>query len=128
MEAAILGTLGMTAHDEGRLEDAAAMLREAIRIDHRHDDARTLAIDLGRMSSIMVRAGDPAVGARLLAKADAMFAQLGATAPWWAADRDEETRRRLRTQLHESTLVKEKDGGRRLTVDEAVAIALDQAG
>jgi hypothetical protein len=65
------------------------------------------------------------LSARLLAKSDGMFEDLGATRGWWDSERNDSTREILRTSLDEDALEEGTRLGRELTADEAVALALD---
>jgi non-specific serine/threonine protein kinase len=125
MEAGALGNLAIFARDEGRLDDAVAMTREAIRIDHRLGNLLDLAIELGRLASIVALAGRAAHAARLLASADALIEQLGANVFFWAADRNEQTRAAIRSQIDEGAFARATEEGRALSVDEAVELALE---
>jgi tetratricopeptide (TPR) repeat protein len=127
MEASMLSELGMTAYDADRLEEAAVMLRQAIEINHRTGDTRSLALDLGRLAAVLAKKDKPDAAARILSKSVGIFDGLNATRPWWASDRDEKTLDILKNQLTEETLGRIWDEGRRLSVDEAVELALSDA-
>ena len=127
MQAEALAQLAMIARDHGELEDATSKLRESIRLDHRRGNTLALAINLGRLSSVLCRAGDPltaTAAARLLAASETLTEQLGADVPWWAGQRNAETLELLRGRLDAASLEQALEEGRRLTMDEAVALAL----
>jgi predicted ATPase/class 3 adenylate cyclase len=127
MEAGILGELSIFVRDEGRLQDAAEMLRAAIRIEHRLGNVVYLAIDLGRLASVLVRMDEAGQAARLLSSSEALTEDVGAGVPSWAARRNEETLTAIRAQLDATALAQASEEGRALTLDEAVALALDEA-
>jgi predicted ATPase len=125
MEAGTLAQLAIMVRDDGRLEEATAMLREAIRIDHRRGNVLEVAVHLGRLASVLTLAGAAPKAATLLASSKALTEQVGANVPFWAGDRNEKTLASIRTQLAEAALAEAWEEGRKLTVDEAVVLALD---
>jgi predicted ATPase/class 3 adenylate cyclase/predicted negative regulator of RcsB-dependent stress response len=125
IEATSLSQLALFARDEGRLRDAAAMLREAIGIEHDLGAVLELAISLGRLASVLALAGTADKAARLVSSSEALAENLGAGVPWWARKRNEETLATIRTQLDEPAAAEALARGRALTVDEAVSLALD---
>jgi predicted ATPase len=127
IEATSLSQLALFARDEGRLQDAAAMLREAICIEHDLGALLELAISLGRLASVLALAGSAGKAARLLSSSEALAENLGAGVPWWARKRNEQTFATVRTQLNEAAAAEALASGRALTVDEAVSFALDAA-
>jgi predicted ATPase/class 3 adenylate cyclase len=125
MEAGTLAELAIMVRDEGRLEEAAAMLREAIRVEHRRGNVLEVAVDLGRLASVLTLAEAAPTAATLLASSESLTEQVGASVPFWAGDRNEKTLASICTQLDERALAEAWEEGRKLTVDEAVALALD---
>ncbi len=125
IEANSLAQLAFFARDEGRIEDARSMLRTAIRIDHGRGNVLDFAVNLGRLASVLAVAGEPEKAAQLLASSEALTAGLGASVPFWAGDRNEKTLAKIRTQLAESAIEEALAQGRRLSADEAFALALD---
>jgi predicted ATPase len=127
IEAGSLAQLAIFARDEGRLQDATEMLREAIRIDHILGNVLDVAVDLGRLASVLVLAGRGDKAARLLSSSQALTEKLGAGDFWWAGRRNEQTLATIRTQLDEAAAAEAWERGRALTVDEAVSLALEAA-
>jgi predicted ATPase/class 3 adenylate cyclase len=125
IEAEALAQLAIFARDDGRLVDAESMLKEAIRIDHDRGAVLDVAVNLGRLASVLARGGRAGVAARILSSSDALTEGAGASVPWWAGRRNEETRAIIRTKLDEATFAEAGEQGRALTVDEAVALAID---
>ncbi|HEV8054651.1 MAG TPA: hypothetical protein VGP30_07460, partial [Candidatus Limnocylindrales bacterium] len=125
IEAETLAQMGMLARDDGRLDEAAAMVREAVRIDHRRGMVLNLATQLGRLSSVLVRLGHPTTAGRLIASSQALTEQVGADVAWWARRRNDETISMIRSKLDNDAAERAFSDGRLLTVDEAVALALD---
>jgi hypothetical protein len=124
LEAEALAQLSFFDRDRGDFEGAKAKLREAIGFDRRRGNALSVAIHLARLASVLCRAGDPLTAARLLSGSDALTEHLGAEVPWWAARRNAETLELLRDALDDEVLNRELEAGKRLTLDEVVAVAL----
>jgi tetratricopeptide (TPR) repeat protein len=127
IEADSLAQLGMSARDDGRLDDAVALLRESITIDHRRGMAANIATNLGRLASVLVRRGDALGAARLLAVEQAVLDQQGAEMPWWAKRRNDETLDLIREHLDPVAIERASSEGRSLSVDNAVALALGES-
>jgi len=127
IEAGSLAQLALFARDEGQLQDATTMLREAIRIEHILGNVLDVAVDLGRLASVLALAGREGKAAELLSSSEALMEKVGASVPFWAARRNKETLATIRTQLDEAAAAEASARGRALTVDEAVSIALDAA-
>jgi predicted ATPase/class 3 adenylate cyclase len=128
IEAESLAQLGILERDLGHLDEATEMIREAIRINHRRGMALNLAIDLGRLASVLVRLGDAQqqrTAALLVASSEAQREQLGAAAAWWVQRRNDETLELARSALGEAEMEKADGAGRALTTDAAVALALE---
>ncbi len=102
------------------------MLRAALRIDRRRGDVRDVAVNLGRLANVLAMAGRAEQAAQLLVSSSALFEQLGVKDAWWIADRNEKTRALLREQLESETLARLSEAGRRLSLDEAVDLALGE--
>ena len=127
VEAGSLAQLALFARDDGELRNATEMMREAIRIDHGLGNVLDLAVDLGRLASVLAVAGEPGTAARLLSASEALSEKLGVSVPFWAGRRNEQTLASVRTQLDEASAAEALERGRVLTVDEAVKLALAAA-
>jgi predicted ATPase/class 3 adenylate cyclase len=125
IEAGSLAQLAIFARDEGRLQDATEMLREAIRIDHILGNVLDVGLDLGRLASVLVLAGLGGKAARLLSSSQALTEKLGAGAFWWAQRRNQQTLATIRTQLDEAAVDEAWKRGQALTLDEAVSLAVE---
>ena len=125
LQAGILDYPTTVVRDEGRLAEAAAMLREAIRIEHRRGNLLELAADLGRLASVLTLSGRAGLAASLLASSESLTEQVGSGVPFWAGERNEKTLASIHTQLDEAALAEAWEEGQKLTVDEAVALAVD---
>jgi predicted ATPase/class 3 adenylate cyclase len=125
LESYSIDQLAMFARDEGRLQEASEMLRETLRINRELGDRLELAINLGRLANVLGLAGDAHRAARLLASSEALTEHVGAKTPWWARERNEKTVTVIREQLTEAVFDEAWEDGSKLSLDQAVALALD---
>jgi predicted ATPase len=116
--------LASYALDDGRVHDAIPMLRQSIRIHHELRDLVELAVDLIRAARAYVGEGRPESAARLLASVEALHEELGTRPQSWVAYEHEEALAGVRS-LDQAVLARAWENGRGLSVDEAVALALD---
>jgi tetratricopeptide (TPR) repeat protein len=123
-EAIILELLASYAVDEGRAEDALSLATESLRIFQDIGDLGGVAIELRRCASAFVLKGKAGTAVRLLASSEALYADIGGTMPW-VARMTNETLARIRAQLDEAAVAEAWEEGRKLTADEAVALALE---
>jgi predicted ATPase/class 3 adenylate cyclase len=125
MEAASLAQLALFARDDGRLRDASSLLKESLRISRDLGELLALAIDLGRFASVLALEGKAKTATRLLSSSEALTEKSGASVAWWAEKRNEQTLTTARIQLDEPAFAEEWEQGHSLTVEEAIALALD---
>ena len=128
MEARALGALGMLALGEGRTEDAVSLLRGSFRIDHELGFSIYVAIDLVRFAAVFVARGEADTAARLLARADALREELGFALESWAVDERKRVLAAIPSTLDAASFAQAQEQGRMLTIEEAVALALEPAG
>jgi len=119
-----LGALAGFARRDGRIEEAVSMLAQCIRIERDLGDLAWTANNLGRLAEALALAGKAATAARVLACAQGLHEQVGLRWPQWATGMNEETRTAIRAQLDEAAFADASEQGRRLSIDEAVALAL----
>jgi predicted ATPase len=126
MEAATLQVLAKFALDEDRLEDAVTLAQRSLRIRCEVGSRRlSIAEALFRCASALAFAGHVKTAARLFGWSLAIREELGAgLRPGFAAEL-ERGRRAIRTRLDDAAFDEAWEHGRSLTVDEAVALALD---
>lgn len=124
MEASTLGALAEYAREEGRMQDALSMLRESLRIHRDVGDLLDTAVDLCRFAVVLACEGKVGPAARLLSSLDALGEEIGGRRSW-VTEMSEETLATIRTQLDEAALAEAWEQGRALTLDAAVALALD---
>jgi predicted ATPase/class 3 adenylate cyclase len=125
MEARSLASLGSIAADrEGRVRDAIPMLSEAYRIDRDLGDRLEIAEVLCYLARALAVAGRAGTAAQVLARAEALREEVGATFGGWVAHINQRTLTEIPTRLDAGAFSVASEQGRALTVDEAVALAL----
>jgi predicted ATPase len=112
--------------DEGRIEDALSMLAESLRITRDLEMPSQVVESLCRYANTLAGAGQAKTAAELLAAVDALLEEIGGSFSW-VVDTNEKTLKEIRTQLDDATLAEALERGGRLTVDDAVALALASA-
>jgi predicted ATPase/class 3 adenylate cyclase len=118
-----LGQLWRFARDEGRIEDAVDMLKESLRITHELDIPGGIVENLCHFADFLAAEGRAEMAARLLSRAEVLSDEIGGV-PAWVGELNEETLATIRAQLDEAVFAEAWEG-KVLTVDEAVALALD---
>ena len=128
IEAQTLALLAGYAMNEGRLDEAVPMLTEAHRI-HRdrpdYVDRYWGTVVVCRFARALALVGSAATAARVLSCAEALFEDMGATQESWLKKINEETLTLTRRQLDEAAFAEASEQGRKLTADQAVALALN---
>jgi len=124
MEALSLSVLACYVRDDGRVEEALSMLNEAYRIVRNLGDRVESADILSRFAEILGSARRPTTAARLLSCSETLREEFGAGRSW-VASRNEGTLALIRAQLDEAAFAEAWEQGQALTVDEAVALAID---
>jgi hypothetical protein len=119
-----LDQLAQIAREEGRIDDSLSMLAESLRMTRDLEMPGLIVENLSRLAETLAVAGRAETAAQLLAAAEALREEIGGSHSW-VIDVNEKTLTQLRTQLDDATLEEAREHGRRLTVDEAVAFALD---
>jgi tetratricopeptide (TPR) repeat protein len=125
MEAMALGALAEYAVDDGRLKEAGSMLRVSTRVWHDIGELSELALNLCRIALLLAVEGRPEVAAVTLARAEATLAEAGIGMRPWLAKMNDRTRTLIGQQLDEATLTERAEYGRRLPLDDAVALAIE---
>jgi tetratricopeptide (TPR) repeat protein len=121
-----LDALAMLAIDEGRPQEALALLEKAYSVNGNFGGSLEVALDLCRLARALAVDGRVESAARLLAKGEALCAEIGASPESWPVleAKLEETLSSVRPQLDDATFTEAWEQGRALTPDEAVALAL----
>ena len=113
------------ARDDGRIDEALAMLRESLAILMDVDDRLGIGENLARFARVFAVAGRSDAAAELLAGPEVLYEETGAGVLAWVAELNEATLFLIRRRLSDEAVADAFERGRRLTVDEAVALALD---
>ena len=123
-EAYILHSLGGVTQREGRFEDALTMLSDAFRIFRDLGDRFHTAATLSQVASILAVTERERAAALLLARAEVLREEVG-IAPVWLKKTIDETLAALHAHLDDAAFAEAWEEGRALTLDEAVALALE---
>ena len=126
MEAESLQSLSYWAKEDGRIAEATTFVVEAYQINLDLGQRIEVAGDLSRLARILAAAGRMVEAAQVLGRSIALAEELGISRAY-ERDRDEETLDILREALDEAALAEAMDAGRTLTVEAAVAIAVESA-
>jgi non-specific serine/threonine protein kinase len=120
--------LGQVALREGSLAEAQHILVDAIKNFHIDGNKNGLAFALDKIASLYVVTNKPEVAAHLIGWSDANRKEIGDPRPRIEQadlDRDITT---IKTKIGSSAFEAAYDSGRKMTLDEAVALALDTKG
>ena len=125
MEARALATFAVFASDEGRHEDALVLLQDAYRIDHEFGDPSETATDLIGFARALALADRPRTAVQLLSCAEARRDELAMVLPSYVIEYRDLAETRARAQLDDAAFAEAWEEGRKLSADEAVALAID---
>jgi predicted ATPase/class 3 adenylate cyclase len=125
VEAFSLESLATYARAEGRIGDSLSMLKESLRIRRDLIDPLHIAAGLSNIADALAVEGKSGTAARLLSSSLYAFDEMGVRVPRWVAKRNEEALATIHAQLDGAAFAEAWQQGRTLTVDEAVALALD---
>ena len=124
IEATALESLGGDAGDEGRTQDAVGLLHEAYRLNREIGEVYRVPFIVCRLASALANGGMAEPAAQVLASGLALLAEIGAQENWMARH-NERTLHAIRRELDEAPFAEASDQGRRLTADQAFALALN---
>lgn len=119
-----LAGLAMAAVEEERAADALRMLTETLEIDRDLGDVRRSVDDLCRLCRVLAVTGRPDLAARLLAGAEGLHAEIGASVSPDIAQLNRQTVELIRQQIGQPALAEAQAAGRRMTFEEAFRLAL----
>ncbi|MCY7304218.1 MAG: adenylate/guanylate cyclase domain-containing protein [Thermoleophilia bacterium] len=120
-----LESLAHTAAPEGRLEEAAALLREAYELNRDLGDRFRQAILVCRFARVLAFAGRAGTAAKVLASGETLHEEMGASPMGWLRRGNDQALTLIHAGLDEAAFAEAWEQGRKLTADEAVALALD---
>jgi predicted ATPase len=115
--------LATLAFDDGRVEDALGMLKESLRINRDHNRPGGIVENLCIFATFLAE-GRAETATRLLSRAEVLRAEIGGVSSW-VTEMNEKTLSTIRARLDEVAFAEAWEQGQTLTVDEAVALALD---
>jgi predicted ATPase len=127
VEATLLDSLAWLAVSEGRVQDALPLLKESLRIRRDLGSPFEIAVGLCGVARAIAVVGRVETAVRLISCFEALGEEIGGGEAW-VARMNEETLATIRTQLGEAAFAEKWEQGRVLTVDDAVALALDSLG
>jgi ATP/maltotriose-dependent transcriptional regulator MalT len=127
IEATALGALADYAVDDGRIADARDLLTLSLRLHRELRDLLDTAVDLSRYARVLAHAGEPENAVRLVSSLDGVAGDIGARGGQVARTNDE-TLALARTQLDDDAFARAQDEGAALTLEEALALSLEETG
>jgi hypothetical protein len=128
LEASILGALAQYAVDDGRINDAAPMAADSIRIMLDLDQPQGVATEICRGAAVLALAGEWQLAAELIASAVAFHEEAGHGILPYLAEENEGTLTRIRSQLDGAAFDEAWERGGRLSVEDAATLALEVLG
>jgi predicted ATPase len=123
IQAHLVEGLGQQAVGDGRPADALPLFREAYELNLELDDRWRMALVACKLATALIALGQPEGATQVLASGKAQLEEMGAD-PVWRRDEHERDVANLRGQLGEASFAETWERGRKLTADEAVALAL----
>ena len=129
LESQTLGAVAGMALDQGRAVDAVSLLKEVLRIDRDVGVRFQTSIDLTRFARALAFAGGSDVeAAKLLSCAQTAREEMGAGGMPYLVRNHEEALAIIHTRLDDNVFTEAWQDGANLTIDEAVALALEESG
>ena len=125
MRATSLGALAEYAVNDGKIANALPMLRESTRIYRDLGERHELAINLCRFARAAAAAGRAETAARILSGAEILRKEIGISWSYWVVEMNNMTLADIHARLDDASFAQAWEQGRRLTVGEAITLALD---
>jgi len=123
-EALTLFGLESYARTDGRAEEALELGKQALRIYGELGERGQVPDALSRVAAALALSGKATLSARLLSSSVALYAEVRSEVPSRVDERNEKTLTTLRAQIDQAAFAEAWEQGRKLTEDEAVALAL----
>jgi hypothetical protein len=129
MEATALGALGMYAVMDGRVDEALPLLAQAMRLWRTRgiSDFDEVELDMSSVARAAALRGRPDLAAKLIAAMTAANQVIGAVEPVYVADLNAGTIPLVRERLDDAAFAAAWEEGQKLTWEDAIALALDEA-
>ena len=119
-----LESLAIDAALEGRIEEAATLLEQAYELNRELGDLFREAVLVCRFARVLAVAGSAEAAARTLATGETLYEQMGGSPMAWLRRGNDEALALIREELDQGAFAEAWEQGRKLTGDEAVALAL----
>ena len=126
MQATSLGALAEYAINDGRVSESLPMLSESTRIYRELGDRHAVAINVCRYARAAAAAGRAEAAARILSTAEVLRDEIGVSWSYWVVEMNDATLATIRAQLYEGAFAEAWEEGAKLSIDEAVALALGE--
>jgi predicted ATPase/class 3 adenylate cyclase len=123
-----LESLAHVAAAEGEVKEAASLLEEAWELNRQLGDRFREAVLVCRFARVLAFAGRAETAAPVLATGELLYEEMGASPMGWLKRANDEALSLIRRQLDEVAVAEASEQGRKLTADEAVALALAALG
>lgn len=120
-----LESLAHAAGPKGNIDEATALLKEAYELNAELGDRFREAVLVCRFARVLAFADKADTAARVLATGEKLYEEMGATPMGWLKRGNDEAMARIRARLDEPEFATATEGGRTLSADEAVELALD---
>lgn len=122
-------TLSMLASYAMNIADARDKVERALRLHQDLGDIHGMVVDIRRVALFLAMDDKPEPAAMLLASAEELQTEkVGFPSAAWMVRMAERTLKQIRATLDDATVADASERGRRLTLDEAVALALQSLG
>jgi tetratricopeptide (TPR) repeat protein len=119
--------LAFYAVEDGRVREAVPLIAEGIRIWQAQgggSDLEEIGLDLSIVARVAASTGDTDTAARLISATRSLNQEVGLVEPVYTANLNERTLATIRAQIDESAFDDAWKKGSKLTLDDAVALAL----
>ena len=126
--ATTLGALGEYDLREGKVGDAVPKITEAYGISRDLGHPLEMAAELCRFAWALALERRPDAAAQVLSRSLVMYEEISVAVPAWIRPMKEECLAAIRPQLDESALGAAMAKGRGMTIEDAVAVALEGLG
>jgi predicted ATPase/class 3 adenylate cyclase len=123
-----LESLAHVAAAERKIKEAASLLEEAWELNRQLGDRFREAVLVCRLARVLAFAGRAETAAPVLATGEMLYEEMGASPMGWIKRANDEALTMIRRQLDEAAVAEASEQGRKLTADEAVALALAALG
>jgi predicted ATPase/class 3 adenylate cyclase len=124
IEARSLGILAEKATNDGRFDDAHELLVQSLHIDRELGNVLFMCIDLVRFAVAHIREGRPQVAVRLISRAVADMYEKGFSLESWMTREVDDATTAARARLDKAAFDAAWEDGKRMSLDEAVELAL----